>query len=45
MKRIITTRKVSRTVRKLPSRILPDGQVVARRLVIKKTSVSRRTEG
>jgi len=44
MARIITTRKVSKMVRKLPSRITADGKVVARRLVIKKTSYSRRTE-
>jgi len=44
MTRIITTRKVSKIVRKLPSRITAEGKVVARRLVIKKTSYSRRTE-
>ena len=45
MKRIITTRKVSKIVRTLPSRILPNGKIVARRLVTKKTSYSRRIEG
>jgi len=45
MKKIITLRKVSKTVQKLPSRVLPDGRVVARRLVTKKTSYSRRVEG
>ena len=45
MKRIITVRKVSKSVRALPSRVLPDGKVVARRLVTKKTSYSRRTIG
>lgn len=45
MKRIITVRKVSKSVRKLPSRVLPDGRVVSRRLVTLKTKVSRRVEG
>jgi hypothetical protein len=45
MKRVITIRKVSKTVKKLPSRVLSDGRVVARRLVTKKTSYSRRTVG
>ncbi len=45
MRKIITTRKVSKVVRALPSRVLPDGRVVARRLVTKKTRYSRRTEG
>jgi len=45
MTRIITTRKVSKVVRKLPSRVLANGKVVGRRLVIKKTSYSRRIEG
>jgi hypothetical protein len=45
MKRIITTRKVSKVVRNLPSRVLPDGRVVTRRLVTKKTSYSRKIEG
>jgi hypothetical protein len=44
MTRIITMRKVSKVVRKLPSRITADGKVVSRRLVIKKSSYSRRTE-
>jgi hypothetical protein len=30
MARIITTRKVSKMVRKLPSRVLPNGTVVGR---------------
>ena len=45
MRRIMTTRKVSKVVRKLPPRVLPDGKLVARRLVTKKTSYSRRIEG
>jgi len=44
MTRIITTRKTSKVVRKLPSRITADGKIVARSLVIKKSSYSRRTE-
>jgi hypothetical protein len=45
MKRVVTTRKVTKVVRNLPPRVLPDGKVVARRLVTKKTSYSRRTVG
>jgi len=45
MARIITTRKSSKVVRKLPSRVTAEGKVVSRRLVIKKTSYSRRIEG
>jgi len=45
MKRIITIRKVSKVVRTLPARVTADGRVVARRLVTKKTSYSRKIEG